>query len=83
MSLQEEFEQSINRTKELSQRPSNDILLKLYALYKQSTAGDVQGGPPGAMDFKAAAKYRSWESMKGKSMDDCKKEYIQLVNSLE
>ena len=68
MSLQEEFDKAVNRTKELTQRPSNDILLKLYALYKQSTVGDVQGDPPGAMDFKAAAKYRSWESIKGKSM---------------
>jgi len=83
MSLQEEFDKAVNRTKELTQRPSNDILLKLYALYKQSTIGDVQGDSPGAMDFKAVAKYRSWESMKGKSMDACKKEYIQLVNSLE
>jgi len=83
MSLQEEFEQSVNRTKELTQRPSNDILLKLYALFKQSTVGDVEGDPPGAMDFKAAAKYRSWESLKGKSKDDCKREYIELVKSLE
>ena len=61
----------------------HDILLKLYALFKQSTVGDVQGETPNAMDFKAMAKYRSWESLKGKSMDDCKKEYIHLVNSLE
>ena len=83
MSLQEEFDQAVNRTKELTIRPSNDILLKLYALFKQSTVGDVQGETPNAMDFKAMAKYRSWESLKGKSMDDCKKEYIHLVNSLE
>ena len=83
MSLQEEFDQAVNRTKELTTRPSNDILLKLYALFKQSTVGDVQGETPNAMDFKAMAKYRSWESLKGKSMDDCKKEYIHLVNSLE
>ena len=83
MSLQEEFDQAVNRTKELTTRPSNDILLKLYALFKQSTVGDVQGETPNAMDFKAMAKYRSWESLKGKSMDDCKKEYIHLVNSLQ
>ena len=83
MSLQEEFDKAVNRTKELTIRPSNDILLKLYALFKQSTVGDVQGETPNAMDFKAMAKYRSWESLKGKSMDDCKKEYIHLVNSLE
>jgi acyl-CoA-binding protein len=83
MTLQEEFEEAVNRTKELTQRPSNDVLLKLYALYKQSTIGDVQGDLPNAMDFKATAKYRAWESLKGKPANTCQKEYIDLVNSLE
>jgi len=83
MTLQKEFDQAVNRTKELTQRPSNDILLKLYALFKQSTVGDIQGELPDAMDFKASAKYRAWESLKGRSMNACQKEYIDLVNSLE
>ena len=83
MTLQEEFEEAVNRTKELTQRPSNDVLLKLYALYKQSTAGDVQGELPNVMDFKATAKYRAWESFKGKPSNTCQREYIDLVNSLE
>ena len=83
MTLQEEFDQAVYRTKELTQRPSNDILLKLYALYKQSTAGDVQGELPDVMDFKAMAKYRAWESLKGKPVNTCQREYIDLVNSLE
>ena len=83
MTLKEEFDEAVNRTRELTHRPSNDILLKLYALYKQSTTGDVQGEIPNGMDFKAAAKYRAWESLKGKPADTCRKEYIDLVNSLE
>lgn len=81
--LQEEFDQAVNRTKELTQRPTNDILLKLYALYKQSTVGDIKGDLPNVMDFKAKAKYRAWESLKGKSIQASQKEYIDLVNSLE
>ena len=83
MTLQEEFDQAVNRTKELTQRPSNNILMKLYALYKQSTVGDVEGELPDVMDFKASAKYRAWESLKGKSMNTSQQEYIDLVNSLE
>ena len=83
MTLQEEFDQAVSRTKELTQRPTNDVLLKLYALYKQSTVGDIQGDEPNAMDFKATAKYRAWESLKGKSVNTCQKEYIDIVNSLE
>ena len=83
MTLQEEFDQAVDRTKELTQRPTNDVLLRLYALYKQSTIGDVEGELPDAMDFKAMAKYRAWEDLKGKPANICQKEYIDLVNSLE
>lgn len=83
MTLEEAFEDAVKRTKELTQRPANDVLLKLYALYKQSTVGDVQGELPNPMDFKAMAKYRAWESLKGKATDTCRKEYIDLVNSLK
>ena len=37
------FEEAVAKSKTLTERPSNDILLKLYALYKQVTEGDVKG----------------------------------------
>lgn len=76
------FEEAVAKSKTLNERPSNDVLLKLYALYKQVTEGDVQGERPGGFDFKGAAKYDAWEAQKGKSKDDAAKEYIELVNSL-
>jgi acyl-CoA-binding protein len=51
-------------------------------LYKQATEGDVSGDSPGGFDFKGAAKYNAWETIKGKSKDDAADEYISLVNSL-
>ncbi len=76
------FEEAVAKSKTLNERPSNDVLLKLYALYKQVTEGDVHGERPGGFDFKGAAKYDAWEAQKGKSKDDAAKEYIELVNSL-
>ncbi len=76
------FEEAVAKSKMLNERPSNDILLKLYALYKQVTEGDVNGERPGGFDFKGAAKYDAWEAEKGKSKEDAAKEYIELVNSL-
>ena len=76
------FEEAVAKSKTLSERPSNDILLKLYALYKQVTDGDVTGNRPGGFDFKGAAKFDAWESQKGKNSEDASKEYIELVNSL-
>ncbi|NOZ35386.1 MAG: acyl-CoA-binding protein [Chlorobi bacterium] len=76
------FEEAVKKSKTLTERPSNDILLKLYALYKQVTEGDAKGERPGGFDFKGAAKYDAWEEQKGKNKEEAADEYINLVNSL-
>lgn len=78
----EAFENAVAKSKTLSERPSNEILLKLYGLYKQVTEGDVKGERPAGFDFKGAAKYDAWEKQKGKSEGEASIEYIDLVNSL-
>ncbi len=83
MALQDDFQSAVSRSKELPQRPSNEDLLELYALFKQGTEGDVSGDRPGGFDFKAIAKYDAWASKKGKSKDDAMKEYVDLVSRLE
>ena len=82
MSLNEEFEEAVTKSKELTKRPSNEELLKLYALYKQGTEGNVSGERPGGFDFKAIAKYDAWAELQGKSMDTAKQEYIAFVKEL-
>ncbi len=78
----ETFEKAVKNSKTLKSKPSNDILLKLYSLYKQAIEGDVSGERPGGFDFKGAAKYDAWEEQKGKNNDDAAQEYIDLVNKL-
>lgn len=82
MELQQQFEQAVARSKELTKRPSNEELLSLYALYKQATEGDASGERPGGFDFKAIAKFDAWNELKGKSGTDAMNEYIALVNKL-
>ncbi|MGM0582077.1 MAG: acyl-CoA-binding protein [Bacteroidota bacterium] len=83
MSLQEDFKNAAERSKtDIKERPSNEDLLKLYALYKQGEEGDVKGERPGGFDFKAIAKYNAWEELKGKPSEEAMKEYIDLVNKL-
>ncbi len=82
MATQQEFEQAAIRSKELTKRPSNEDLLKLYSLYKQASEGDVTGERPGGFDFKGAAKYDAWASIKGMSGDDAMEQYVSLVNNL-
>jgi len=58
---------------------SNDVMLELYALYKQSTTGDVTGARPGFTDLRGRAKYDAWAKQKGKSKDAAMEAYIALV----
>lgn len=80
--LQQQFEQAAARAKELPERPDNDTLLKLYALYKQGSAGDVTGDKPGFFDFVGVAKYEAWEKLKGMDRKEAMRRYIELVDSL-
>jgi len=80
--LKQEFEQASERVKQLEQRPDNDTLLKLYALYKQGAEGDVSGERPGFFDFVGVAKYEAWEKLKGTDQEEAMKRYIELVDSL-
>ena len=84
MDLQQQFEEAVAASKKLSSKPSNDILLQLYSLYKQSTAGDVSGeSPSNPFDFVGRAKYEAWAEQKGKTPDAAMKEYIELVQKLK
>ena len=83
MSLQDNFKAAAERSKtDIKERPSNEDLLKLYALFKQGEEGDVTGDRPGGFDFKAIAKYNAWEELKGKSQEEAMQEYIDLVDTL-
>lgn len=82
MALKDDFDAAVARSRELTSRPSNEDLLKLYALFKQASSGDVSGARPGMFDLKGRAKYDAWASMKGKSADDAMKDYIALVGRL-
>jgi len=57
----------------------NDVMLDMYALYKQATVGDVSGSRPGMLDLKGRAKYDAWVKQKGSSKDAAMTGYIALV----
>ena len=83
MNLHEQFEQAVTESKQLPEKPSNDVLLKIYSLYKQATQGDVSGEKPNGFDFVNLAKYNAWESQKGKTSEESMQEYVDLINSLK
>ena len=83
MSLQEQFDQALADSKNLPERPDNMTLLKIYALYKQASAGDVEGKRPGFTDLVGRAKFDAWDGLKGTSKDDAMQQYVDLIEELK
>jgi acyl-CoA-binding protein len=81
MDLQDQFDEAVERSKSLPSQP-NDVLLELYSLYKQATAGDAAGSRPGAFDFVGRAKYDAWSKRAGMARDDAMRAYVDLVSEL-
>ena len=81
--LKTTFEQAVADSKALPEKPDNMTLLKIYALYKQASAGDVDGKRPGFADMVGRAKYDAWAEAKGKSSDEAMQDYVDLIESLK
>lgn len=80
--LKAQFDRACARAKELPRRPDNETMLKLYALYKQATTGDVSGKRPGFTDPVGRAKYDAWRKVTGMPEDAAMKAYVELVHKL-
>jgi diazepam-binding inhibitor (GABA receptor modulating acyl-CoA-binding protein) len=81
--LRAQFEAAASLAQQLSSRPDNQTLLRLYGLYKQATNGDVSGARPGFGDFVGQAKYDAWAKLKGTSVEAAMADYIALVERLK
>jgi diazepam-binding inhibitor (GABA receptor modulator, acyl-CoA-binding protein) len=81
--LDKKFQTAAADSKKLTERPSNDVMLNLYALYKQGSEGEVQGKRPGFTDMVGRAKYDAWAKLGSMASDEAKQGYIDLVNSLK
>ncbi|HEX5757455.1 MAG TPA: acyl-CoA-binding protein [Arenimonas sp.] len=80
--LKAQFEKAAEDVMKLEDRPDNDTMLRLYALYKQGSEGDVKGPKPGFFDFVGTAKYEAWEKLEGTSSEQAMKKYVELVKKL-
>ena len=76
------FESSVANSKNLSERPDNATLLKIYALYKQATVGDNAEKKPSFSDMVGRAKWDAWEKLKGTGADEAKQQYVDLIAAL-
>jgi diazepam-binding inhibitor (GABA receptor modulator, acyl-CoA-binding protein) len=80
--LKKKFEAAAQAATKLPNRPGNDDLLEMYALYKQATAGDVSGSRPGMFDLAGRAKFDAWTKKKGLAGEKAMQQYVDLVAKL-
>lgn len=80
--LEQQFEDAKKRVLDLPEKPSNDVMLELYALNKQATIGDINIEKPAMFDFVGAAKYNAWSGKKGMSPEEAQQQYITFVDGL-
>lgn len=80
--LQDQFEAAAQAATALPNRPDNETMLRLYALFKQAKAGDAAGSRPGMFDMVGRAKYDAWAALKGTPRESAMQAYIDLVASL-
>ncbi len=84
MNLNEKFAKAQEDSKNLDERPDNETLLSLYALYKQATAGDAPAeGPSNPFDIVGKAKHDAWAKLKGTGTEDAQEKYVALVEKLK
>lgn len=81
--LAQQFEAAARAAQSLAQKPDNQTLLQLYALYKQASNGDAGNKRPGFGDFVGQAKYDAWSKLKGTSRESAMQQYIALVSRLK
>ncbi|MCY7316553.1 MAG: acyl-CoA-binding protein [Rubrivivax sp.] len=81
--LQARFEAAAESSKTLPEKPDNITLLKIYALYKQASAGDAHGKRPGFTDMVGRAKFDAWAALKGKGKGEAMQTYVDLIESLK
>lgn len=79
--LDKEFQKAFDLLSKLEENLAPDVMLKLYAYYKQGVSGDIytyQGDP----DVRDAFKFNAWMQLNGMSQDDAKREYISLAKEI-
>ena len=81
--LKASFDQAVADSKQLPEKPDNMTLLKIYALYKQASAGDADGKRPGFTDMVGRAKWDAWNGLKGTTTDAAMQDYADLIESLK
>lgn len=79
--LNKKFDEAFEKISALEESIAPDLMLKLYAYYKQGTNGDTLSLNTGP-DVRNAFKFNAWMQLNGMPQDEAKKQYIKLAKEI-
>lgn len=65
-----------------SYQPSNDLMLRFYAYFKQATLGPCEGKRPPFYDLVARAKYDAWKGLGNMHKSHAMKKYVDELHTI-
>ena len=77
-----EFEEAYEKASNMTQGLPQDVMLRIYAYYKQATQGTIHADRMGSVDLRNAFKTNAWIQISHLSSDEAKRLYIETINSL-
>jgi len=81
--LDTRFEEAVELANEMTQAElPQDVQLRLYALYKQSTHGTIDSRVYPVYDLRNAFKMNAWMQISHLTQEECKEFYIEAITSL-
>lgn len=82
MNLDELFKEAVILIQNLDDTISQNHILKLYGLYKQSLIGDNKTPKPMMIQTREYYKWNAWNKCKEMTSDQAKTEYVKLVSTI-
>ena len=80
--LEQLFQEAHHKASNTSKKLPPDIMLRIYAYYKQATLEYNDYFEQNEIDLVRAFKFNAWNQVSHLTQDEAKKLYIELINSL-
>jgi len=81
--LDTRFEEAVEIANTMTQAElPQDVQLRLYALYKQSTHGTIDNRIYPVYDLRNAFKMNAWMQISHLTQDECKELYVEAITSI-
>ena len=77
------FEEAVEMANMMTQAElPQDVQLRLYALYKQSTHGTIDNRIYPVYDLRNAFKMNAWMQISHLTQEECKELYVEAITSI-